>query len=80
MTVDELLTANDIHLDSTAPGDYYTVCPQCSPGRKKEHQKLKCLGVKIDDKGVCWGCNHCGWKGPEKGTGSKRSKRNYYEE
>ena len=78
MTVDELLRANDIHLDSTAPGDYSTICPKCSHGRKKDHQKIKCLGVKIDEKGVCWGCNHCGWKGPAKGTGSKRSDDSMY--
>jgi hypothetical protein len=25
------------------------------------HQNTKCLGVSITDKGVKWGCNHCGW-------------------
>jgi hypothetical protein len=27
------------------------------------------LGVTIDGDTVHWGCNHCGWTGPEKGTG-----------
>jgi hypothetical protein len=46
---------------SSAPGRYYAVCPQCSYKRKKANQKLKCLGVTIDEKGVKLGCNHCAW-------------------
>jgi Toprim domain len=46
---------------SSAPGRYYAVCPQCSHKRKKANQKLKCLGVTIDEKGCKLGCNHCGW-------------------
>jgi Toprim domain-containing protein len=46
---------------SSALGRYYAVCPQCSHKRKKANQKLKCLGVTIDEKGVKLGCNHCAW-------------------
>jgi putative DNA primase/helicase len=69
MTAQELLQANHIGVPNIAPGRYYTTCPQCSPKRSREHQNNKCLGVTIDDKGVHWGCNHCGWSGPEKGSG-----------
>ena len=47
---------------SSAPGRYYAVCPQCSYKRKNANQKLKCLGVTVDEQGVKLGCNHCGWK------------------
>ncbi|MDR4483859.1 MAG: toprim domain-containing protein [Nitrospirales bacterium] len=42
-------------------GEINTICPQCSPNRKKN--KAKCLSVNTD-KGV-WHCNHpeCGWSG-----------------
>jgi len=40
-------------------GEVRTLCPQCSPTRKKS--KEKCLAVNID-KGV-WDCKHCGWHG-----------------
>src|SRR5713226_7778672 len=63
MSVEDLLRANGIDLPDTRPGSYATTCPVCSRNRKKEHQKLKCLGVKIDARGACWGCNHCGWSG-----------------
>ncbi len=76
MTIEDLLRANKIRLKSTAPGRYYTTCPQCSAKRTKPHQRSKVLGVTIDAKGVCWGCNHCGWKGPEKGSGHDRSDEN----
>jgi hypothetical protein len=70
MTAQELLAANGISLHSTAPGRYYTICPRCSHKRSKAHQKTRVLGITIeDDGGVRWGCNHCNWTGPEKGTG-----------
>jgi twinkle protein len=40
-------------------GDIRTLCPQCSPHRKKK--TYPCLHVDID-KGV-WCCHHCGWAG-----------------
>jgi hypothetical protein len=46
---------------STAVGRYYAICPQCAHQRKQVHQKLKCLGVTIDARGVKLGCNHCAW-------------------
>jgi putative DNA primase/helicase len=49
----------------SAVGRYYAICPQCSTKRKEKNQKLKCLGVTIDEKGVQFGCNHCGWTGGE---------------
>src|SRR5262245_53408721 len=66
-TVQHLLRENGIKLPHHGLGEQATTCPRCSHDRKKEHQKIKCLGVKIDDKGVVWGCNHCGWSG---GTGN----------
>jgi hypothetical protein len=69
MSPHELLAAHGITLRSTAPGRYYTVCPKCSHTRTKAHQKAECLGVTIEGDSVRWGCNHCGWTGPEKGTG-----------
>jgi putative DNA primase/helicase len=61
----EILRSAGITTESTAPGRYYAICPSCSRERKPPHQKLECLGVTIDDRGVKWGCNHCGWKGGE---------------
>ncbi len=59
----DILRSAGITTKSTAPGRYYATCPQCSPKRKPAHQKLECLGITIDEKGVAWGCNHCNWKG-----------------
>jgi Family of unknown function (DUF5906) len=64
--VAEILQDVGIKLSSTAPGKYNTTCPQCSPQRQPHHRRIKCLGILIDERGVCWNCNHCGWKGPEK--------------
>src|SRR5262249_9123067 len=64
--VAEILHDVGIRLSSTAPGKYSTTCPKCSAQRQPHHRRIRCLGVKIDEKGVCWHCNHCGWKGPEK--------------
>jgi len=36
-----------------------TICPKCSPTRKKS--KEKCLAVNTID--GCWLCHHCGWSG-----------------
>jgi hypothetical protein len=70
MTVAEVLSRHGIKLGSVAPGRHYATCPHCSAKRaSREHRAAKVLGVTIDDKGVHWGCNHCGWTGPEKGSG-----------
>jgi hypothetical protein len=70
VTIDELLQVNRIRLKSAAPGRHYTTCPQCSAKRSKAHQGLKVLGVTIDTNGARWGCSHCGWTGPSKGSGT----------
>jgi len=72
VTIDELLRANKISIPSTAPGRYYTTCPQCSHKRSKEHQRSRVLGVTVDGKSAHWGCNHCDWTGPAKGSGTDR--------
>jgi hypothetical protein len=59
----DILRSAGITAKSTAPGRYYATCPQCSAKRKAAHQKLECLGITIDEKGVTWGCNHCNWTG-----------------
>ncbi|MCC6780927.1 MAG: AAA family ATPase [Hyphomicrobiales bacterium] len=66
MSARELLANNRIQTKSTAPGRYYTTCPQCSEGRTGAHKKAKVLGVTIEHDSVSWGCNHCGWTGGDK--------------
>jgi Toprim domain len=61
----EILRNYHITTASSSPGRQYAICPRCSQSRKKAHQKLKCLGVTIDDEGVKFGCNHCSWMGGE---------------
>jgi putative DNA primase/helicase len=60
----------------STPGRYYALCPQCSHKRKPANQKLKCLGVTIDNKGLKIGCNHCGWTGGEfyRGSSDRRAR------
>ena len=74
MTAAELLRQHGITLTDTKPGRHYTTCPRCSKDRTKPgHKAAKCLGVTIErDGGAHWGCNHCGWTGPEKGSGERR--------
>jgi 5S rRNA maturation endonuclease (ribonuclease M5) len=63
-TADEIFRKHGI-VGPTEPGQFNTICPKCSHARKAGHQKLKCLGVKVDDLGVQWHCNHCEWSGGE---------------
>jgi hypothetical protein len=78
LTPKELLRAHNIELPSYQPGRYYTTCPECSKNRKPGHQSYKCLGVTITDDGrTYWGCNHCEWSGPRKGTGDNSELINY---
>jgi hypothetical protein len=72
MTPQELLETNGIQLKNYAPGNYSTICPECSHDRKK--RKLECLSIKIDAQGAVWKCHHCGWTGP--GKGSAKGKAN----
>jgi hypothetical protein len=59
----DILADFGIRLKSSAPGRYYSTCPECSHTRKTPNQKLQCLGVTIASAGVKFGCNHCGWTG-----------------
>ena len=69
-SIEKLLRAQSIDLADTRPGDHKTTCPRCSHKAKSKHNQVrKVLSVKIDDKGVCWHCNRCGWSGPTKGNG-----------
>jgi hypothetical protein len=71
MTAQETLTKHGISLESYVPGRHYTTCPKCSHTRSAPHRKNKVLGITIgEDCSVCWGCNHCAWTGPEKGSGA----------
>jgi hypothetical protein len=63
LTAADILGDLGLRVKSSQPGRYYTTCPQCSHTRQESHQRLKCLGVTIDNKGVKFGCNHCGWTG-----------------
>jgi hypothetical protein len=62
-TVADILQQYDLHPPSRAPGRYYQACPKCSVERSRAHQRARCLGITIDDKGVMFGCSHCGWTG-----------------
>src|ERR1700730_8968273 len=73
----EILLNYRITTASSAPGRYYATCPECSHKRKQSNQKLKCLGVTIDERGVQFGCNHCGLTGGafyESGAGTDRNR------
>src|SRR6516164_3481739 len=61
----EILGDYGISVQSTVPGRYYAICPNCSHKRKPAHRKLKILAVTINDDGVMWYCIHCHWKGGE---------------
>src|SRR5262245_7308578 len=69
MTPQDLLEANGFKLKSYAQGNHTSICPKCSRERSHANQKTECVSVKIDDKGATWCCHHCGWSGPEKGSG-----------
>jgi hypothetical protein len=62
-TAADLLHEFDLHPPSTAPGRHSAICPKCSATRSRAHQNTKCVGITIDEKGVQFGCNHCGWTG-----------------
>jgi hypothetical protein len=62
LTTEDILNEYGIEWRSTAPGPFYTSCPQCSHTRKKRNDR--CLaGTIYPDGGVGWRCFHCGWTG-----------------
>jgi putative DNA primase/helicase len=76
----ELLAKHGIKLESYAPSRYYTTCPKCSGDRSRAHQNNKVLGVTIEADGkVRFGCNHCGWTGPQMGSGKQRESEIAYD-
>lgn len=52
-----------IDLGSRSGIEVKTLCPQCSPSRKKKN--YPCLNVNTEKE--CWNCWHCGWSGTLKG-------------
>lgn len=54
-------TFHDHGINVSGRGQVKIVCPQCSPTRKPEHQRLKDLSVNIDE--GLWKCHHCQWDG-----------------
>lgn len=44
-----------------AGSEQRAICPRCTPGRKREHQREKDLAVNVQD-GTFY-CHHCGWSG-----------------
>lgn len=50
-----------IDLPNNAHGETRVICPECTPGRKQQHQKEKDLCVNTQT--GTWYCQHCGWKG-----------------
>ncbi len=49
-----------IHINSEGT-EVRAICPECTPGRKPQHQHEKDLCVNTE-KGT-WYCQHCGWSG-----------------
>jgi hypothetical protein len=79
MSAQQLLDAHDIKLTLGPPGQYYSLCPQCTAKRKKEHQKRKVLGVYLEPNGkVKSHCNHCNWSGPPKSNYSAKPELPFY--
>jgi twinkle protein len=50
-----------IDLPTGAHGELDLTCPECTPGRKREHQRSRDLSVNVEQE--TWICHHCGWKG-----------------
>jgi len=50
-----------ITLPAGASGEVRVTCPQCTPSRKPQHQRLRDLAVNVEE-GV-YQCHHCGWAG-----------------
>jgi twinkle protein len=55
-----------ISLPTTAPGgngEFYMICPICTPSRKSNHQNEKKMAVNMKKSPMPWRCNHCGEAG-----------------
>lgn len=59
MDIGAALQKHGITLQHYTQGEHETLCPRCSNGRTKHW--LKCLSVKIDEKGYTFYCQHCEW-------------------
>jgi putative DNA primase/helicase len=55
-----------INLPYGASGEWRTICPQCSPSRRKNRDT--CLAINVDK--ATWYCWHCGWHGGLHGRSS----------
>jgi hypothetical protein len=62
-TAFEICQENGIVLRDYSRKHHYCTCPKCSPYRKPQNRKKKCLHVDVNDKGVRWFCNNCGGHG-----------------
>ena len=52
-----------IELPVDRHGEFYMICPICTPKRKDNHRNQKKLAVNLDKKDYPWRCNHCGEAG-----------------
>src|SRR6516225_5854431 len=63
-TASEILASFRLPSPPNGKSRYYAACPQCSAQRSTlAHRKAPVLGITIDNEGVKFGCNHCGWTG-----------------
>src|SRR5262249_54473109 len=73
-STEDILAEYNIEVRSTAPGPFYTTCPQCSHTRRKRNDH--CLaGTIYPDGGVGWKCFHCQWTGGASLKSSRRTTR-----
>lgn len=52
------LADQGIFLRQYVPGERRAPCPRCLRGKQDD-----ALAVKVDDRGACWACHRCGWRG-----------------
>jgi twinkle protein len=63
VSLTEKLLGEGIRLNSYAPGDRKTICPQCSHVRRNKKDPCLSVTVEADCQHAVWLCHHCGWKG-----------------
>ena len=71
MSIRDGLIDLGIHLRNWSVGTHKSVCPQCSPQRKKS--KDPCLSVTIQQDRALLKCHHCGWSSSVFENPSERS-------